>query len=172
MTEEKRYFDRWEPLIAASLVKELEGLRLEAYLCPAGVPTIGYGHTRGVKLGTRISAEQADQLLTVDLERVRLQLMQSVKVPVSEGQFKALLSFAYNFGAAAVKDSTLLKYVNAGKFGCSTVQVAEPMPSIPETLLVPELPLAKSWSSDFLSLLRSAETDGNAVPQSTTHSLQ
>lgn len=116
MTEEKRYFDRWEPLIAASLVKELEGLRLEAYLCPAGVPTIGYGHTRGVKLGTRISAEQADQLLTVDLERVRLQLMQSVKVPVSEGQFKALLSFAYNFGAAAVKDSTLLKYVNAGKF--------------------------------------------------------
>lgn len=56
--------------------------------------------------------------------------------------------------------------------GCSTVQVAESMPAIPETLLVPELPLAKSWSSDFLSLLRSAETDGNAVPQSTTHSLQ
>ena len=116
MTEEKRYFDRWEPLIAASLLKEFEGLRLEAYLCPAGVPTIGYGHTRGDQLGTRISAEQADQLLTVDLERVRLQLMQSVKVPVSEGQFKALLSFAYNVGAAAVKDSTLLKYVNAGKF--------------------------------------------------------
>ena len=116
MTEEKRYFDRWEPLIAASLVKELEGLRLEAYLCPAGVPTIGYGHTKGVQLGTRISAEQADQLLTVDLERVRLQLMQSVKVPVSEGQFKALLSFAFNVGAAAVKDSTLLKYLNAGKF--------------------------------------------------------
>lgn len=56
--------------------------------------------------------------------------------------------------------------------GCSTVRVAEPLPAIPETLLVPELPLAKSWSSDFLSLLRSAETDGNAVPQSTTHSLQ
>ena len=99
---EKRSFDRWEPMIAAGLVKEFEGLRLEAYLCPAGVPTIGYGHTRGVRLGTKISAEQADQLLTVDLERVRLQLMQSVKVPVSEGQFKALLSFAYNFGAAAV----------------------------------------------------------------------
>ena len=113
---EKRSFDRWEPMIAAGLVKELEGLRLEAYLCPAGVPTIGYGHTRGVRLGTKISAEQADQLLTVDLERVRLQLMQSVKVPVSEGQFKALLSFAFNVGAAAVKDSTLLKYLNAGKF--------------------------------------------------------
>ena len=113
---EKRSFDRWEPMIAAGLVKEFEGLRLEAYLCPAGVPTIGYGHTRGVQLGTRISAEQADQLLTVDLERVRLQLVQSVKVPVTEGQFKALLSFAYNVGAAAVKDSTLLKYLNAGKF--------------------------------------------------------
>ena len=113
---EKRSFDRWEPMIAAGLVKEFEGLRLEAYLCPAGVPTIGYGHTAGVRLGTRISAEQADQLLTMDLERVRLQLLQSVKVPVSEGQFKALLSFAFNVGAAAVKDSTLLKYVNAGKF--------------------------------------------------------
>lgn len=113
---EKRDFSKWEPLIAAALVKEFEGLRLEAYLCPAGVPTIGYGHTAGVRLGTRISAEQADQLLTVDLERVRLQLLQSVKVPVSEGQFKALLSFAFNFGAAAVKDSTLLKYLNAGKF--------------------------------------------------------
>ena len=113
---EKRDFSKWEPLIAASLVKEVEGLRLEAYLCPAGVPTIGYGHTRGVRLGTRISVEQANQLLTVDLERVRLQLMQSVKVPVSEGQFKALLSFAFNVGAAAVKDSTLLKYLNAGKF--------------------------------------------------------
>ena len=112
---EKRDFSKWEPLIAASLVKEFEGLRLEAYLCPAGIPTIGYGHTRGVQLGTRISAEQADQLLTVDLERVRLQLIQSVKVPVSEGQFKALLSFAYNVGAAAVKDPTLLKYVNAEK---------------------------------------------------------
>lgn len=115
---EKRSFDRWEPMIAAGLVKEFEGLRLEAYLCPAGVPTIGYGHTAGVRLGTRVSAEQADQLLTVDLERVRLQLqlLQSVKVPVSEGQFKALLSFAYNVGVAAVKDSTLLKYLNAGKF--------------------------------------------------------
>ena len=47
--------------------------------------------------------------------------------------------------------------------GCSTVQVAEPMPAIPETLLEAELPLAKSWSNDFLSLLRSAETDGNAA---------
>lgn len=113
---EKRSFDRWEPMIAAALVKEFEGLRLEAYLCPAGVPTIGYGHTSGVRLGTRISTDEADRFLTVDLERVRLQLMQSVKVPVSEGQFKALLSFAYNVGAAAVKDSTLLKYLNAGKF--------------------------------------------------------
>ena len=113
---EKRSFDRWEPMIAAGLVKEFEGLCLDAYLCPAGVPTIGYGHTAGVRLGTRISADEADRFLTADLERVRLQLMQSVKVPVSEGQFKALLSFAYNVGAAAVKDSTLLKYLNAGKF--------------------------------------------------------
>ena len=47
--------------------------------------------------------------------------------------------------------------------GCSTVRVAEPLPAIPETLLVPELPLVKNWSNDFLNLLRSAETDGSAA---------
>lgn len=113
---EKRDFSKWEPLIAAALVKEFEGLRLEAYLCPAGVPTIGYGHTAGVRLGTRISAEQADQLLTVDLERVRLQLAPAVKVPVTRGQFIALLSFTFNVGVANAVDSSVVKYLNAGKF--------------------------------------------------------
>ena len=126
---EKRSFDRWEPMIAAGLVKEFEGLRLEAYLCPAGVPTIGYGHTAGVRLGTRVSAEQADQLLTVDLERVRLQLLKSVKVPVSEG-----LSFAYNVGVAAVKDSTLLKYLNAGKFEAAARELSRWVYSIGKRL--------------------------------------
>ena len=54
--------------------------------------------------------------------------------------------------------------------GCSTVRVAQPLPAIPETLLEAESPLARSWSNDFLSLLQSAETDGSAAPQSTTHS--
>ena len=115
MTEEKRYFNQWEPLIATSLVKEFEGLRLEAYLCPAGVPTIGYGHTRGVRLGTRISAEQADRYLTLDLEHTARVLRPAVKVPVSHGEFIGLLSFAFNVGARNAAGSSVVKFLNAGK---------------------------------------------------------
>ena len=111
---EKRAFDKWEPLIAASLVKEFEGLRLEAYLCPAGIPTIGYGHTGGVHLGERITKEQADQLLTKDLTKIALALKLAIKVRVTEGQYRARMSFAYNVGAKAVRDSTMLKYLNQG----------------------------------------------------------
>lgn len=111
---EKRDFSKWEPLIAAALVKEFEGLRLEAYLCPAGVPTIGYGHTSGVRLGTRISAEQADRFLTVDLERVRRQLASAVKVPVTRGQFIALLSLGFNVGDVARKCPRLMAALNRG----------------------------------------------------------
>lgn len=111
---EKRSFDRWEPMIAAGLVKEFEGLRLEAYLCPAGVPTIGYGHTRGVQLGTRISTEQADQFLTLDLERVRRQLAPAVKVSVTRGQFIALLSLGFNVGDVARKCPKLMAALNRG----------------------------------------------------------
>lgn len=111
---EKRSFDRWEPMIAAALVKEFEGLCLEAYLCPAGVPTIGYGHTAGVRLGTRISADEADRLLTVDLERVRRQLAPAVKVPVTQGQFIALLSLGFNVGDVARKCPKLMAALNRG----------------------------------------------------------
>ncbi len=110
-----REFSRWEPVLAASLVKEFEGLRLEAYLCPAGVPTIGWGHTGGVRLGERIEKEQADRYLTSDLTKIALALSKAVKVPVTAGQYKALLSFAFNVGASAARDSTLVKYLNAGK---------------------------------------------------------
>ena len=111
---EKRSFDRWEPMIAAALVKEFEGLCLGAYLCPAGVPTIGYGHTADVRLGTRISADEADRLLTVDLERVRRQLVPAVKVPVTRGQFIALLSLGFNVGDVARKCPKLMAALNRG----------------------------------------------------------
>ena len=112
---EKRNFDKWEPLIAAALVKKFEGMRLEAYLCPAGIPTIGYGHTRGVQLGTRIDADQADRYLTLDLERTARELRPAVKVPVSHGEFIGLMSFAFNVGAHNAAGSSVVKFLNAGK---------------------------------------------------------
>lgn len=110
----KRDFAKWEVLCAAPLVKDREGLKLEAYICPAGKPTIGYGHTQGVVLGTRITKEQADQMLTVDLERFKAQVARCVKVQVTKGQFIALLDFAYNLGVGALRSSTLLKRFNSG----------------------------------------------------------
>jgi lysozyme len=99
------------------LIKRHEGLRLEAYPDPAsgGDPwTIGYGHTHGVKRGDRITAEQADAFLAYDLAWVEEAIAESVKVPISQGQFDGLASLIFNIGAGAFKSSTLLRRLNAG----------------------------------------------------------
>lgn len=98
------------------LIKHFEGLRLEAYICPAGVPTIGYGSTRGVRLGDRISEAQAEALLRRDLLRFERAVNDLVKVPLTQGQFDALVSFAYNVGEGSLASSTLLKRLNAGRY--------------------------------------------------------
>lgn len=107
----------YDPWLAAPLVKEFEGLELKAYICPAGVWTIGYGHTRGVKPGQTITEEQAETLLRKDLERYQIELSNLVHVPVSEGQFIGLLSWFYNLGnTQEVRGSKLLRLLNAGDF--------------------------------------------------------
>lgn len=110
----KRDFAKWEVLCCAPLVKAMEGLSLEAYVCPAGVATIGYGHTKGVTLGTRVTKEQADVMLSEDLERFKAQASRYVKVQVTKGQFIALLDFVFNLGVGAFRGSTLLKKLNDG----------------------------------------------------------
>lgn len=81
------------------LIKEFEGCRTEAYLCPAGVWTIGYGHTAGVKQGDKISAEQAEQLLKDDLVVYEAKVNKYSKYNWNQNQFDALVSFAYNIGS-------------------------------------------------------------------------
>ncbi|MBD2465104.1 lysozyme [Oscillatoria sp. FACHB-1407] len=98
------------------LIKQFEGLKLEAYICPAGVPTIGYGTTAGVKMGDRITAEQAEVLLRKDVEKFERAVVNAVKVPLTENQFSALVSFTYNLGAGALQKSTLLKLLNQGNY--------------------------------------------------------
>lgn len=101
------------------LIKSFEGLRLTAYLCSANVPTIGYGATyytndSKVKLGDKITKEQADVLLrkTVrDFEQNVSALLNATVV--NQNQFDALVSFAFNLGTAALAKSTLLKKVKA-----------------------------------------------------------
>jgi len=97
-----------------NLIKGFEGLRLQAYLCPAGVWTIGYGHTKGVRKGDVITEEDAEQMLRDDLIVFERCVTENVEVPLSQNQFDALVSFTFNVGCGAFKGSTLLRKLNAG----------------------------------------------------------
>ena len=94
------------------LIKKYEGLRLEAYKCPAGVWTIGYGHTKGVIKGMKITKEEAEELLKQDVAIVELQIVNSVG-RLAACKIDALVSFAYNVGVAAFRRSTLCRKVKA-----------------------------------------------------------
>lgn len=107
-------FTREDLQEVADFIKPLEGLELKAYKCPAGVYTIGYGHTGKVKAGMTITAEEAETLLISDLVTFKAQLAQLVKVPLTLGQFIALMSFTYNVGVGNLKKSTLLQKLNEG----------------------------------------------------------
>ena len=99
------------------LVKSFEGLKLEAYRCPAGVWTIGYGHTGSdVKPGLKTNEQEAEHLLQEDLNHAGIGVEKLVKVPLTDNQFAALVSFAFNAGLASLAASTLLKRLNAGDY--------------------------------------------------------
>lgn len=82
------------------LIKQFEGCKLKAYKDPAGVPTIGYGHTAGVKMGDAITQEQANELLRDDLVIYEGKVDKyDDKYHWNQNQFDALVSFAYNIGS-------------------------------------------------------------------------
>ena len=87
-----------------NLIKEFEGLRLTAYRCPAGVYTIGYGHTRGVKRGMKITEEEASAFLTADLRNSERAVDRYDAIyHWSQNEFDALVSFTFNCGAANLR---------------------------------------------------------------------
>ena len=91
---------------------EMEGCRLTAYRDAAGIPTIGYGHTAGVRMGDRISKQQAKALLREDAETVMRQV-RALDVARTEAQLEALTSFAFNVGIDRLRSSTLLKVIRS-----------------------------------------------------------
>ena len=103
---------------AIDLIKRFESLQLEAYLCPAGVWTIGWGHTAGVEPGMRITAQHAEELLGLDIEEVERGLASVIHAPLTQGQTDALVSLCFNLcGGAARLPRTcphLVASVNAG----------------------------------------------------------
>lgn len=106
-------------------IEQFEGLRLRAYLDGGGVPTIGYGHTRGVKLGMVITQEQADEFLKADLAKAESAVERLVKPPLNDNQFGALVSFVFNLGEGAFQKSTLLRKLNAGKYEAVPSELAK-----------------------------------------------
>ena len=98
------------------LIKSHEGLRLNAYKCPAGVWTIGYGHTSGVAPGMKIIEANAENLLKEDLLRFEIAVNRLVEVPLNQHQFDALVSFCFNVGIGAFENSTLLILLNKGRY--------------------------------------------------------
>lgn len=99
-----------------NLIKRFEGLRLEAYRDSVGIPTIGYGHTHGVKMGDVITGAQADAFLREDLKVAELTINANAKVKLTQGQFDALASFVFNLGSGNFAKSTLLEKLNTGDY--------------------------------------------------------
>lgn len=104
-----------------ALIKKWEGLRLSAYEDCVGVWTIGYGHTNAVGAPNvhkdmQITEEEAEKILCQDLQQFEHVVEQTVTVPLSDEQFAALVSFSYNVGTKAFRNSTLLKKLNKGNY--------------------------------------------------------
>ena len=99
------------------MVRAAEGFAATAY--PDGAyHSIGYGHHGPeVAVGDRITQDEAERLLVVDLETVADKVSRLVRVQVSQNQFDALVSLAYNIGLWALEKSTLLRYLNSGEYG-------------------------------------------------------
>ena len=98
------------------LIKQFESLQLKAYKCSANVWTIGYGHTKNVKEGDRISQDQANCFLMQDLYSVERAIIRLVKVKINQNQFDALCSLIFNIGISAFNKSTLLAKLNTGDY--------------------------------------------------------
>jgi lysozyme len=96
-----------------AIIKHCEGKSLVAYKCPADVWSIGYGHTRGVVPGDKITEKEAEAFLREDIADAEDAVNTYVTAPISQTMFDALVSFVFNVGAGNFKESTLLKKLNA-----------------------------------------------------------
>jgi lysozyme len=114
-----------------ALIKESEGLQLISYKCPSGVWTVGWGHTKGVKAGMKISLLQAEKMLHEDVAEAERAVKELVTVLLTQGQFDALVDFVFNVGPdidddtipEGLGDSRLLKLLNAGNYGGAAKEI-------------------------------------------------
>ena len=102
-----------------ALVKRFEGFSPTIYFCPAGYPTIGFGHVvleqERERLAAGISEEEAEALLAHDLEAAERAVLRLITVPLTDGQFDTLCDFTFNLGGGALQRSTLRAKINRGE---------------------------------------------------------
>lgn len=102
---------------AANLIKAAEGCRLNAYKCPAGIWTIGYGHTKGVKEGDTWTQAQADKALEQDIETyLKAVLIACPSLEHYPNRLAACISLAYNIGTGAFASSSVARYIRRGEY--------------------------------------------------------
>ena len=96
-----------------ALIKKFEGCELKSYRCSAEVLTIGYGHTKGVEEGQEITQEEAEEMLSSELEEYEGYINDLVECELEQCQFDALVAWVYNLGPSNLKSSTLMKRLNS-----------------------------------------------------------
>lgn len=106
----------YPPEIASNFIAEQEGFSALAYRCPAGVWTIGFGHTGDVHEGDIVNKGEAYTLLDRDLQRTQEELATLIHIDVNENQFVALMSFVYNFGLTKCRTYRLFGMINRGEW--------------------------------------------------------
>jgi len=111
--------------VGLDLIKRCEGFRSDTYLDVAGLPTIGYGHrlTEGEQFPAGITEAQAEVILKWDTNEAASAVTRLVKVPLTQGQFDALVDFTFNLGSARLRNSTLLTYLNAGRYSDASLEL-------------------------------------------------
>jgi len=108
--------------ITKALILHYEALRLAAYLCPSGKPTIGWGSTRGVELGMTITEEEARMRLLEDIESVDQFIGRHVRAELHQHEYDALASFVFNVKRSKFLDSTMLRQLNEGMKSLAAVE--------------------------------------------------
>ena len=98
---------------AIESIKQFESCKLTAYKCPAGVLTIGYGHTKNVTSGMKITQVEANNFIKSDILPIEM-FLNKLKINLKQGQYDALIDFMFNLGISKFTNSTLYKLIKAG----------------------------------------------------------
>src|SRR5271157_5484251 len=111
------------------LIKRFESLQLDAYLCPAGAWTIGWGHTAGVEPGMRITKQRAEELLDLDIREVERGLSSVIHAPLTEGQHDALVSLCFNLRGGPLRlpkvAPKLVSKINSGDYAAAALEFVD-----------------------------------------------